>query len=143
MGPLAQGTPLHPSRPSWSTKNTQLILAPQRSDTRLAERASFQASRGLTVRESASRETMAHLQAPPAISNHRTRARGIFSPRTHDPLTHVEPEAFELNSSSRQATSHTTAGFDPLTSGEYVWMFASTAAIMVITAIGLYLCFGM
>lgn len=86
---------------------------------------------------------MAHLQAPPAISNHRTRARGIFSPRTLDPLTHVEPEAFELNSSTRQATAHTTAGFDPLTSGEYVWMFASTAAIMVITAIGLYFCFGM
>lgn len=78
---------------------------------------------------------------PPAsswLTHNRARARGIY--QAGAAATHAdEPEAFELDETTHEPVTMVQAGFDPLTSGEKIWMLASTAVTLIIVAAGLYI----
>lgn len=81
----------------------------------------------------------------PAITNHRTRVRTFYQANAQTVnTTNIEPEAFELDAAEMpQSQRPIQVGFDSLTRGEKIWMMSSTGVITLITAIGLYISFGM
>ena len=81
----------------------------------------------------------------PAITNHRTRVRSFYHANAHTVNTsNMEPEAFELDAVEAPTPPRPIqVGFDPLVRGEKIWMAFSACLMAVITAIGLYISFGM
>ncbi|WFD20729.1 hypothetical protein MCAP1_002981 [Malassezia caprae] len=80
-------------------------------------------------------------EAMPALPHaRRDRARETTQRLGH---TADEAEAYELQETAHGAAALADAGFDPLTTGEHIWMFASAIIVLGITCLGLLMSFGM